>query len=62
MPYEVKITATFTTGTTAVEIEVAKKECEDVLIMLLRKAGIISRGMPSGVFEYRVDKIEAEKL
>ncbi len=62
MPYEVKITATFTTGTTAADIDEAKKECEDVFIGLLKMANVISRGLPSGIFECSVDKVEAEKL
>lgn len=63
MPYEVRITTIFTTGTTASNEEDAKDGCRKVLEDILVAGEVITvPGKTTGLFDFKVDKIEAEKL
>ncbi len=59
MPYEVKITVTFTTGSSASDEEVAKVGCLKVLGDMLSGS---HPGKITDIFRVKVDKSEAEKL
>lgn len=58
MAYEVKITLTFTTGSSASDEEVAKAGCLKVLGDMLKEHA----GKITDIFSVKVDKTEAGKL
>lgn len=57
--FEIVIKGKFITGTTADAEETAKKQCEDLLLDKLQRAGISGK---DGLFEFRVESVEAERL
>lgn len=57
--FEVVIRGKFVTGTTSDDEEIAKKQCEELLVKRLEEAGCAG---PVGLFTFKVESVEAERL
>jgi len=57
--FEVVIKGKFITGTTVDDVEKAKKVCKDLLLDKLETAGVAGK---DGIFDFKVEAIEAERL
>jgi len=57
--FEVRITGTFTTGTTASTKEMAEAEAKKILIEYLKKAHLYKI---DDIFHFEMEKTESEKL
>lgn len=57
--FEIVIKGKFITGTTVDDEEKAKKVCKDLLLDKLEGAGVAGK---DGIFDFRVEAIEAERL
>lgn len=57
--FEIVIKGKFITGTTQDDEETAKKQCKDLLLDKLEKAGVVGK---DGLFEFQVLSVEAERL
>lgn len=57
--FEIVIKGKFITGTTVDDEEKAKKVCKDLLLDNLERAGVAGK---DGIFDFRVEAIEAERL